>query len=437
MIKSILAASAVAGILTVAGCVTSHEGMNTKAENISYPQTRAMDVTDDFFGTTVADPYRWLENEDAFETGEWIEAENAITFPMLAELPSRQGYIDRITELFNYERFGTPYKEGGRYFYSRNDGLQNQSVVLVADSLDAEPRVLLDPNTFAEDGTIALSGSSVSPDGKLYAYSKSDGGTDWDDWYVLNIDSGELLGDHIGGTKFSGLSWARDSSGFYYSRYPDGEEGGYDDQKPVVVYYHAIGTEQADDALIVDLGHATRNPYAGVTEDGRYLIVSQWDGYTINGVSYMTLGSEDTELRPIIDHWDPADPLAGRYSFMGNEGSTFFFSTTQGAPNRRVIAIDADNPVADNWDEVIPEAAEAMESVGYVGNRLVAQYLRDATSLVKVFGTDGTLEREVTLPGLGSVGGFGGHQDDTETFYSFTRVYNTPPRIYRYDILDR
>ena len=398
------------------------------------PVTKTVDQQDVYFGTVVRDPYRWLENEDGEETVAWIGAQNAVTLPYLKSLPSRQPMIDRITTLWDYEKFGTPFEEGGRYFYTRNDGLQNQSVLYVAESLDAEPRVLIDPNTFSEDGTLALSGTGVSPNGKLIAYSIADGGSDWDDWFVMNVDTGEKLTDHIEGMKFSGVSWDRDSSGFYYSRYPEGDtEQGYDDQKSIRVYHHTVGQPQAGDRLVVDLGHATRNPYASVTEDGRYLIVSIWDGYLINGVGYLDLGSEDAKLVPLIEHWDAEDPLAARYGFLGNDGSTFFFQTTLDAPNQRVIAIDAEHPAPEAWREIVPEASEAMDGAGYVGGRLVVQYIKDASSTVRVFKRDGTRERDVELPGLGSVGGFGGHEDRTETFYSFTG-FTDPGAIYRYDL---
>jgi len=398
------------------------------------PVTRTVDQTDTYFGTVVHDPYRWLENEDGAETVEWIKAENAVTLPYLERLPGRQPMIDRITKLWDYEKFGTPFEEGGRYFYTRNDGLQNQSVLYVAESLDAEPRILIDPNTFSEDGTLALSGRSVSPDGKLIAYSIADAGSDWDDWYVMSVDTGEKLADHIGGMKFSGVSWDRDSSGFYYSRYPEGDtEQGYDDQKTISVYHHTIGDDQENDKLVVDLGHETRNPYGTVTEDGRYLVVNIWDGYIINGVSYIDLKSGDGKLVPLINHWDPDDPLAARYGFLGNDGSTFFFQTTLDAPNQRIIAIDADNPAPEAWREIIPEAPEAMDGVSYIGGRLVVQYIKDASSTVSIFAADGAHQRDVELPGLGSVGGFGGHEDSTETFYSFTG-FTDPGAIYRYDV---
>ncbi len=395
---------------------------------LAYPETRRVDVVDDYHGTKVADPYRWLEDLDGEETAAWVKAQNDVAKPFLERIPARESLKARLTELWNYERYGTPFEEGGRYFFFRNDGLQNQSVLYVADALDSEPRVLIDPNTFSEDGTISLSSVEVSRDGRLVAYSVSDGGTDWRIWRVRNVDTGQDLSDELRGIKFSGVSWAQNGSGFYYSRYPQRADGTYDDSKQVKVYFHRLGTPQSDDELIFEItDHPTRNPGAFLTEDGRYLIIGVFDGYDSNAYYYKDLRRENAPVVRLLDAWDAL------YTFIGNDGSTFYFSTTKDAPLGRVIAIDTNRPEPEHWRTLIPEAAETLEGVSYVGGKFHAQYLKDAQSLVRVYTPAGEHVRDVALPGIGSVGGFGGDSDDTETFFSFTSFTN-PGAIYRYDV---
>ncbi len=400
---------------------------------ISYPATRTVEQVDDYFGTPVKDPYRWMEDLDSDELKGWVEAQNAVTMPYLKAIPGRDAIEARLTELWNYERYGTPSKEGGRYFYSFNPGLKNQSIIYVADSLGAEPRVLFDPNTFSEDGTVSLAGMDVSPNGKIAAYAKSDGGTDWRDWWFRDIDSGKDLEDHLTFTKFTGLSWARDNSGVYYSRYPVGAGGKGDDTKQVQVYFHKLGTPQSEDRLVYSCEGMPKhrnldpNPYAGATEDGRYVVVSTSAGYHENLVGFIDLQNEDAGYQPLISEWKAL------YSYIGNDGPNFFFETTDDALNSRVIAINVNHPERANWKEIVPESEQALTSAGYVGGHIIAQYLKDARSLVKVFDRAGKPVREVELPGIGSAGGFGGHADDTETFYSFTG-FTTPGESYRYDI---
>ncbi len=395
-------------------------------QGMDYPQTRRGDVVEEMHGVRVADPYRWLEDESSAETQAWIAAQNELTFMWLADVPERDRIAARIRELWDYERYTTPFKEGGRYFWERNDGLQNQNVLYWVPSLDAEPRVLIDPNTFSGDGTVALASYSVSPDGKLIAYAVSDGGSDWKVWRVMEIDTGVHLPDEIRHVKFTGVSWERDSTAFYYSRYPIGANGKADDQQAVKVYRHRLGTAQDADVLVYEApDHPTWNPYAGVTEDGRHLIVSIFDGYLTNAVFIAAPGEGRAEVRPLFDKWD------ARYNFVGNEGDELIFATTKDAPLRRVIAIDADTPEAVR--EVVPQAAETLGSVSYVGGRIVASYLRDAHSMVRVFERDGTHAYDVDMPGLGSAGGFGGRGDDPETFFSFTG-FTSPSTIYRLDV---
>jgi len=401
--------------------------------NASYPDAARAPVEEDFFGTPVADPYRWMEDMDSDQTHQWIQAQNQLTMPFLERLPKRNQIKNRLTELFEYERYSAPSKVQGRYFYSYNPGLANHDVVYVTDSLEGEGRVLIDPNTFSDDGTVSLAGTEVSPDGSLVAYAKSDGGSDWRDWFIREVESGKDLGNRITYTKFTGISWLPDGSGFYYSRYPEGEGGQGDDSKQVSVYYHEVGTPQSDDRLVYDLTDMPKHrdlapdPYAEVSEDGNYLVITVSAGYHENQVHVLDLREPAAEPVELVGEWKAL------FGFLGNDGSTLFFETTLDAPNSRVIAIDVENPGEASWREVIPEAEEALQSSSYVGGHLIAQYLKDAQSLVKVFDTQGQHVRDVDLPGIGSAGGFGGRGDDTFTSYTYSS-FTTPRESYVYDV---
>ena len=402
--------------------------MNTP---MAYPDARQDDQADSYHGTTVTDPYRWLEDPDTPESRAWIEAENALAFGFLEKIPVRERIAERLTTLWNYERYGSPSLQGGRYFYGKNDGLQNQSVLYVSESLDAKPRVLLDPNTLSADGTVALAGTAVSEDGKLMAYGLSAAGSDWTEWRVRSVDTGEDLSDHLKWIKFSGVSWAKDGSGFYYSRYdapPEGEElqqANYYQK----LFFHALGTEQSADVLIYERPDEKEWGFNGaVSEDGAYLIISVRQGTEPkNRLFYKSLTDPSAEVVELISE------LEARYRFLGNDGPVFYFQTNHDAPKSRVITIDTLNPAPAHWREIVPEAAETLEGVSLVGGKLIAEYLKDAATQVKVFALDGAFERIVDLPGIGSAGGFGGKRAQTETFYSFTS-FTTPTTVYRYDV---
>ncbi len=396
-------------------------------EPLRYPEAPRGETVDQFHGRAVADPYRWLEELDAPATRASVTVQNALAQPWLEGVPARERVKQRLTELWNHERFGPPEKEGGRYFFTRNDGLQNQSVILTTDRLDAEPRVLLDPNTFRDDGTVSLAGFAPAPDGRHVAYAKSDGGSDWDTWHVREVVTGEDLPDLLTDTKFTDASWSPDGTGFNYSRYPHSADGKGDDSKTVSVYYHRIGTAQADDPLVYSLPeHPDRNVYAQVTDDGRYLILVVQEGYLTNAVYYRSLERPDTPVVHLLDEWDAL------YTFLGNDGSTFYFQTNLDAPRNRVIAIDTLNPQRASWRSVIAQAEDTLERATLVGRRLIANYLHDVQSKVVVFGLDGSRERDVELPGIGSATGFGGRLDDPETFFVFTS-FTVPPSFYRFD----
>lgn len=414
--------------------------MSNFSPSLTYPKSHQVDQVDHYHGTQVADPYRWLEDPDAEETQAWVEAQNQVTFAYLKQIPTRERIKQRLTQLWNYERYGIPFKEGDakkydvgdRYFYFKNDGLQNQSVLYTLTSLDAEPRVLLDPNTLSEDGTVALSNLAISNDGRRMAYGLSTSGSDWQEWKVRDIETGEDLSDHLQWIKFSGASWTPDCQGFFYSRYDEPnektklEEANYFQK----LYYHRIGTSQSEDVLIYHRPDQKEWGFdGGVTEDGRYLIISIWLGTdSRNLVFYKDLSLPNAPVVELINQFE------AEYSFIENEGSTFWLKTNLDSPRSRVIAIDITAPDRSNWREVIPQAAETLEGVGLLNNQFVISYLKDAHTQIKLFDLDGSFVREVDLPGLGSAGGFGGNRYDTETFYSFTS-YTTPSTIYHYDML--
>lgn len=397
-----------------------------------YPVSRKSNQIDNYHGTLVADPYRWLEDPDSEETRSWIEAQNQITFAYLNEISGREKIKQRLTKLWDYEKYGIPFKEGNNYFYFKNDGLQNQSVLYTLKNLDAEPRVLLDPNKLSDDGTVALSGLAISDNGKLLAYGLSTSGSDWQEWKVRDVETCEDLQDHLQWIKFSGASWTKNNQGFFYSRYDEpNEKTKLEDvnyyQK---LYYHQLGTHQSEDILIYHRDDQKEWGFSGdVTEDGSYLIISVWLGTDAkNLVFYKDLTNPNTEVVELINKFE------ANYSFIDHDDSVFYFRTDLNAPRGRIIAIDTNNPVPETWQEIIPQSAATLESANILNNQFVVDYLQDARSQIKIFDLNGAFVREVELPGLGSAGGFGGKRDDTETFYSFTS-FTTPGTIYRYNML--
>ncbi len=399
--------------------------------NFSYPTSRKSNQIDIYHGIEVRDPYRWLEEPNSEETKAWIEQQNNLTFDYLSQLSVKDKIKERLTKLWDYEKYGIPFKEGDRYFYFKNDGLQNQSVLYTLKNLDDTPKTLLDPNTFSEDGTVALAGLSVSEDGRYLAYGLSSSGSDWVEWKVKEIELEQDLSDHLKWVKFSGVSWTHDHQGFFYSRYNEPtEKTQFEDvnyyQK---LYYHRLGTPQSEDVLIYHRPDVKEWGFSGsVTEDGRYLIISVWRGTdSKNLVFYQNLQHPNSEVIELINEWE-AD-----YSFIDHDGSTFWFKTDLNAPKGRVIAVDINRPEKENWQEIIPQAEETLEGVGVLNNQLVCDYLKDAHSSIKIFNLSGSFVREVELPGIGSAGGFGGKRYDTETFYVFTS-FTTPSTIYRYDM---
>ena len=416
----------------------------TISQPFAYPTSAQVNQVDDYHGTQIADPYRWLENPDSAESRDWIEAQNKLTMGFLAEIPARDRLKVRLTKLWNYEKYGIPFKQGDdredeakngstqRYFYFKNDGLQNQSVLYTLKALTDKPTVLLDPNTLSADGTVALGGLSVSENGKLLAYGLSTSGSDWQTWKVRDVETGKDLPDEINWVKFSGASWSHDHTGFFYSRY---DEPNSKTQLEAVnyfqkLYYHRLGSSQSDDVLIYDRpDHKEWGFSGGVTEDGRYLLISVWLGTDPrNLVFYKDLTVPNAPVVELINTFE------AEYSLVDNDGSTFWFRTDLNAPRGRVIAIDLGNPAKQQWQEIILESAETLQGVGLLNNQFVASYLKDARSQIRLYDLQGQRVREVELPGIGSAGGFGGKRYDTETFYSFTS-FTTPPTIYRYNLI--
>jgi len=394
------------------------------------PKTETVDHVDILHGIRVPDPYRWLEDLDSDKTAAWVKAQNAYTFDYLEKLPARKAIRKRLTKLWNYEKYSTPIKKGGLYFYFKNDGLQNQSVLYMLSQLDSTPRVLLDPNKLSADGTVALNGFAVSRNGKFLAYGITEAGSDWREWKVRDIQSGKDLDDHLKWVKFSGASWDHDSEGFYYSRYDEpksGEEmeGTNYFQK---LYYHRLGTPQSEDVLVYHRPDQKEWGFSGsVSHDGKYLLISVWQGTSdSNRFFYKDLGKDGSDVVELLAKNDAS------YNFIGNQDGRFIFETNLNAPKSRIIAIDIENAEPQQWKELVPETQATLDGAAIIGDKIVADYLKDAHTQLKLFALDGTPKGEIELPGLGSAG-ISGDEGDPEAFYSFSSFTN-PGSTYRYDL---
>ena len=396
-----------------------------------YPMSTRTDHTDTLHGVSVPDPYRWMEDVDSAAVKSWVEAQNGITFDYLGGISARDAIRVRTAALWDYERYGVPFKQGGRYFLTRNDGLQDQSVLYWMGSLDAEPRLLLDPNDLSDDGTVALTGSAVSEDGRYLAYGLSAAGSDWQEWRVREVESGCDLEDHLKWVKFSGASWTHDGRGFFYSRYDEPEQGTQYKGANYFhkLYYHRVGTAQSDDELVYHRPDRKEwGFHAHVSDDGRYVVVSVKRGtHRENAVFYSDLTVGSRKFVELLDGFD------SKYDFVGSDGSIFYFMTDHDAPMSRVIGIDVDSPSVNKWKEIIPESADSLRSVSLIDGTFVASYLHDAHSEVRVFDKAGRVVRKIELPGPGTVVGFTSRQGDTETFYRFTG-FTTPGTVYHHDM---
>jgi prolyl oligopeptidase len=401
------------------------------AETISYPTTRTMEHVDTFFGVEVNDPYRWLEDANAPETKEWVEAQNKVTFDYLEQLPQRESFKARLTELWNYEKRTAPFQKGGRYFYSRNDGLQNQNVWYVADNYRETGRILINPNELSTDGTMALSGLSVSKDGKYASYGISSAGSDWQEWRVRDVESGEDLSDLIRWCKFTSMAWTPDGKGFFYSRYPEPQEEVQYQQitQGQQIYYHRLGDPQDNDALIYERPDKT-NWYIGasVTDDGKYLIISAREGTSPkNGLFVKDLTAPDSDFRELFGVG------IASHAIIENDQSLFYVYTQRDAPRGKVVAVELDNPAAESWRTIVPESNDTLEGVTLLQNEFFLNYLHDAYTAIRVYDLEGKFVRDLPLPGIGTVNGVGGDRKDTEAFYVYSS-FTTPPTTYRLNL---
>ena len=473
--------ASIASLLLVAGTLSAQT-----TTTLTYPAAARGAQVDNYHGVSIADPYRWLEDVDSPATKEWVAAENKLTDSFLASIPQRQAIRTRLTQLWNYERYSAPFKENGRYFYFQNTGLQNQSVLYVQDNRNAAPRLLLDPNLLSTDGTVALSGTAVSDDGRFLAYSLSTSGSDWQELHVRDIDTGRDLSDVVKWVKFSDISWTHDNKGFFYSRYDEPTSGNKmtNANKNHKLYYHRVGQPQSRDERIYDRPDQPDWLFDGsVTDDGQYLIITVSQGTDVRNRLYFV--DLDNPGKPEIDN--PVvrlvDKLDAEYSFVGNRGTMFYVRTDRNAPKGRIVAISIDNPREERWNTIIPENKDALESATMAGDDIVANYLQDAHSSIRFFtagrddrrdqraprpgqqpqqppkppgniyddtstapivmreraqaiGGGFTMRGELPLPGIGTVGEIHGRQGDDELFYSFTS-FLYPTTIYRFDLKAR
>jgi len=427
--KTTIAFSLLATVALIVACSRNDAG----SEIIKYPESTTVDHVDDYHGNEIADPFRWLEDDvrESDAVKDWVDAQNKVTFAYLATIPERKLIAKRMRELWDYERFSLPRKAGGRYFYGYNNGLQNQDVIYTQNSLDGDAELLIDPNTWSDDGTVALAGYYLSKDGSHIAYTIQDGGSDWREAKVMNVETGEALDDHLEWLKFTGLSWTADGSGFYYSRYPATSAGEKHQSlnKNMKVYFHRIGTSQDQDEVVYERpDNPDWGPRGNVTDDGEHLVITisvgTDDRYSI---VHQDLTNPDSEPVTIIEGFDYD------YSLIGNIGSELYFRTNNGAPKNRLITIDANNPDPENWREVIAETEDVLDNVNLVGGRIIAEYMQDAWSVVKIFELDGSEAGVVNLPGIGSAYGFNGKVDDPETFFGYAS-FNMPSTIKRLDV---
>ena len=406
------------------------------AEKLDYPQARRDDTVTDYFGTKVPEPYRWMEDLNSSEVQQWVSAENTLTDDYLSKIPLNGWVRQRLTDLWNYPKSGVPDEEGGRYFFRKNSGLQNQSVVYVQEGSDGAPRELLDPNELSPDGSTALAGYDPSPDGRLLAYQLSEGGSDWQTIHLLEVDSGKTLEDTIRWVKFSGLSWTRDNKGFFYSRYPEPPKGQAISQQVVdqKLYYHRLGTDQSEDRLIYERPDLPNWIVSGaVSDNGKYLYVILVNGTAhMNELYYARLGNPtrpqvDAKIQPLYTENDAL------YEPVGDDGDTLLLQTTLGAPRGRIVATRFSDPSVEKWKEVVPQGEGVMAGALVAGGKLVVLSEIVAKSQLDVYDKSGGHLEQVQLPGIGSVSGISGHSGSPDLFFGFTS-FLTPSMVYHYDL---
>ncbi len=416
------------GCLAIASaCTTAEE--STETMSVTYPPTEKVSQVDTYFGTEVPDPYRWLEDDRSAETATWVEAQNEVTDAYLEGIPFRDAISERLTELWNYEKYSAPFKEGDAYYFFKNNGLQNQSVLYRQASLSGEPEVFLDPNTFSDDGTVSLGTTSFTKDGSMMAYSISESGSDWRKIIVTDAATGEMVEDTLQDVKFSGIAW-QGNDGFYYSSYDKSEDGSELSARNMnhKLLYHRLGTPQSEDQLVFG-GEATprRYIYGRLTEDERYLLISAAISTSGDELYVKDLSDPNGEIVPVVEGFDSEQYVAH------NEGSTLYIVTNLNAPNRRIVTVDAGQPQPENWKDLVPEREEVLRSTSFVGGKMILNYMKDASTQVAQYDLQGNKEKDIALPALGTAGGFNGKMDSDTVFYAFTS-FTYPTTIYSYDI---
>ncbi len=435
--RSIGIVTSIAAMLISANTTTAatSAASGQKIPTMKYPKTRRVDHVDDYFGVKVLDPYRWLEADvrESPEVAAWVAAENKVARSFLDAIPERPAIVKRLTELWNYERYSPPVERGSKYFYLKNDGLQNQAVLYVADSYKAEGRVLLDPNQWSKDGTIALSGFSATDDGRYLAYSRTEAGSDWQQIYVLDVQTGKHLDDHLKWSRFTSIDWNKAGTGFYYSRYPEPKLGQQYQAAALnqMVYFHKLGAQQTEDQLEYRRpDHPDWHFGIGVTDDGAYLVLEiERSTDPQNQVLVREASTPPgTPFKELIGDFD------NQFSFLGNVGATFYFLTDLEAPTKRIVAMDIHQPGRKHLAEVVPARKGTLESANILSGHIICQYMVDVLSEADVYDLAGKSLGKIALPGKGTVDGFGGDESNTETFFVYTS-YNVPTSVYRYDVL--
>ena len=415
------------GLTCIIACTTTEE--STESMPIDYPPTEKVKQVDTYFGTEVPDPYRWLEDDRSPKTAAWVAAQNEVTEAYLGNIPFREAIKERLTELWDYEKYSAPSREGGAYYFFKNNGLQNQSVLYRQESLEAEPEVFLDPNTFSDDGTVALSTISFTDDGSLLAYTISESGSDWRKILVMDVATKEIVEDTLKDVKFSGVSW-RGNKGFYYSSYdkPEEESALSAVNMNHKLFYHALETPQSEDQLVFGGEQLPRRYISGrVTEDQRYLAISAAVGTSGNELYVKDLGNPTGELVPIVENFDTEQ------SIVHSQGNTLFIRTNRDAPNQRIVTVRANRPQPEHWKDLVPEREEVLQGVSFAGGKMFLNYLKDASTRIEQYDLQGNKEKEIKLPALGTAGGFDGKEEDQTVFYAFTS-FTYPTTIYSYDI---
>ena len=414
--------------MTIVSVIACNSGDKDTEKKMNYPTTEQRDSSEVYFGTELKDPYRWLEDDNSPETADWVKRQNAFTDSVLAAIPYRDKIKKRLNEVWNYAKMGTPYKRGEHYFYFKNDGLQNQDILYVVDEPGGEEKIFFDPNKLSDDGTVALSTTSFSDDGNYFAYQISRGGSDWKEIYVRNVETGEDMEDHIEWVKFSGISWYND--GFFYCRYDEPKKGDELSQKNEFhkVFYHKLGTKQAIDRLVFeDTKNPQRNHYVDVVGEGKYLTIYKSESTYGSAVSIKDLADKNSKFIDIVNNFD------NEHSILDFIDGKFIVLTNYNAPKYRVMTFTAEKPEIADWQELIPESKGVLQSVNFANGKLIANYITDVHSVLKVYDLKGTFLNEISLPGIGTVSSFQSKKKENTAFFNFSS-YTVPTSIYKYDV---